>query len=362
MGTTISGTSGFGTASRLVADSRQIRNQMDTLIRQASTGRAGDTYAQLGANAPTSLAVRPTMARFEAYQANIDAASGRIELTLSTLKQVSDIASRFRAQTNNLNGLNKSDVDTIAGSARDALKQVAGLLNTRDGSVYIFAGQDGANPPIPAGDDIVSGGYFTAISTAIGNLGAAGGAATIAATFAIAQSNAAGTSPFSTALSQPASALANSRTVVRSGDNTTEPTGILASTNADVASLGTATTGSYIRDILRGLATLGALSSGQITNAGFADVVADVRTSLADAVSSLSSDSGVLGDRQTALAASKSTLADMTTALQAQVAGAEDVDMAATLSKLTAVQSQLQASYQLIASLQGLSLAKYLAA
>jgi flagellin-like hook-associated protein FlgL len=45
-----------------------------------------------------------------------------------------------------------------------------------------------------------------------------------------------------------------------------------------------------------------------------------------------------------------------------QVSTSEDVDMAATLSQLSLVQTQMQASYQLIATLSGLSLAKFLPA
>ena len=48
-----------------------------------------------------------------------------------------------------MQGVNTSAVDTIAASARDALGQVAGLLDTQDGGVYVFAGQDTANPPVP---------------------------------------------------------------------------------------------------------------------------------------------------------------------------------------------------------------------
>jgi flagellar hook-associated protein 3 FlgL len=46
--------------------------------------------------------------------------------------------------------------------------------------------------------------------------------------------------------------------------------------------------------------------------------------------------------------------------LTAQASSAEDVDMAATLSQISLVQTQLQASYQLIAGQSGLSLVKFL--
>ena len=74
----------------------------------------------------------------------------------------------------------------------------------------------------------------------------------------------------------------------------------------------------------------------------------------------MTGDVGVLGDRQSTLAARKTTLSDSTTALTAQVSDAQDVDMAKTLSDLSQVQTQLQASYQLIANTKSESLVNYL--
>ena len=56
----------------------------------------------------------------------------------------------------------------------------------------------------------------------------------------------------------------------------------------------------------------------------------------------------------------QTTMAETQNALKTQVGNAEDADIAATLSALTQTQTQLQSSYQLIASIGALSLAKYL--
>ena len=113
-----------------------------------------------------------------------------------------------------------------------------------------------------------------------------------------------------------------------------------------------------MRDILCSLATLGSLNSGMATTTGFSQVVADAASSLNNAVSALNTDAGVMGDQQTALTAQQTEIGDTTTALQGQLATSENVDMASTLSQLSAVQTQLQASYQLIAGMQDLSLTK----
>ncbi|HTN11612.1 MAG TPA: flagellin [Acetobacteraceae bacterium] len=352
----------YGSLSQLLANSGQVKQRLDRLTGQAASGLVGTSYAGLGQGAAASLALAPALAHQQAWSANIDAASGRMQAAQGALTQISQIASDFYAKTNNLNGLNASTVDSVAAGARDALRQMASLLDTQVAGVYVFAGQDSANPPVPNPDAIGSSGLVAQITSAVQGLSGAGAAATNAATLATASSNAAGVSPFSAALSQPASALAALRPSVQTGDASSVPTGMLASANGDIASTGASTTGSYTRDIMRSLAVLGALSSSQIADPGFAAVVADTRISLGGAITALNADAGVMGDRQAALTRTQSGLADLGTALQAQLANAQQVDMAQTLSALTQTQTQLQASYQLIAGLQAMSLVKFLPA
>jgi len=260
----------------------------------------------------------------------------------------------------NLNGLNASEVDSIAANARSALQEVAGLLDTTDGNSYIFAGQDTANAPVPSPDNILSSGFYTQINAAVSTLSTNGAAATIASTLATASSNASGTSPFSAYMSQPASSI--SPLVVQVGDSQTVQYSMLASANSAVQSTGTSTTGSYMRDLMRSLATLGSLSSSQINDPNFAALVQDTRTSLNGAITAMATDVGVMGDRQSGLTTTQTQLSDTATALTGQVSNVQDVDMAKTLSDLAQTNTQLQASYQLLATENGLSLAKFLPA
>jgi flagellar hook-associated protein 3 FlgL len=340
-----------------IANAATVARRLNTLTQQAGDGLIADTYAGLTSGIHAALVMGPAIAREQGWQTDVSAATGRMQVAQTALKQISSIASQFYAQTNNLNGLNASEIDSNAASARDALGQVADLLNTTDGGVYVFAGQDTSNAPIPNPSRILTSGYFQQIQQSVSGLSAAGSVATVQATLAAAQSDAAGTSPFSTYLSQSATA---SRSVLIAESGELLPTGMLANSNANVASVGATTTGSYIRDILRGLATLGALSSAQVGVAGFADVVADARTGLGGAIGALNQDAGVLGDRQTALMSAVQESASTVTALQSQLSAAQDVDMAATLSQLSQTQTQLRASYQMIADSQSLSLVKYL--
>jgi flagellar hook-associated protein 3 FlgL len=362
--------SDYGLMNTLVAQSASVKQKLDTLTNQASSGLVGTTYAGLGTGASTSLDLRPQIANMQTWQNNVNAATGTISIAQSALGSIESIASNFYAQLNNMEGVNSSEIDTIASSAQDALQEVAGLLDSQVGSVYVFAGQDSGNAPIPDPDNILTSGFYTQINTAVSGLAANGAAATANATFGVANSNAAGISPFSTFLSQPYATVQAALQSVQVGQNQQETIGIPASANGliptsppgptTITGGPVSSTGSYMRDILRALATMGSLSSSQANDQGFQDLVQDTRVSMNGAITSLNEDSGVLGNTQSSLNATQTRLSDTQTALTTQVSSAEDVDMASTLSQISLVQTQMQASYQLIAGMSGLSLVKFL--
>lgn len=364
------GPSNYGAMNTLVAQANTVKQKLDKLTDQASSGLIGNTYAGLGTGAATSLDLRPQIANLQTWQNNVDVATGRVSTAQSALGSIESIASNFYAQLNNLEGADSSEIDSVAANARDALKQVAGLLDTQEGGIYVFAGQDSGNAPVPNSDNILNSGFYTQINTAVNGLAANGAANTANATFAVAVSNAAGTSPFSTFLSQPYAAVQAALPSVQVGQTHQETTGIPASANGliptsppgptTIVGGPVASTGSYMRDVLRALATVGSLTSGQANAQGFQQLVQDTRVSMSGAITALNEDSGVLGNVQSSINATQTQLADTKTVLTAQVSSAEDVDMASTLSQIALVQTQMQASYQLIAGMSSLSLVKFL--
>ena len=369
---TMTGVTGYATLTQLMLNSEATRARLDRLSNQASTGLVSVEYAGLGSAATTTLNLRPQLANLQTWQSNIDAANGRMGVAQAALSQVQSIAADFYQKLNTVDGINASAIDGIAAQARDALGQVANLLNSQDGGVYVFAGQDTGNPPIPDAANILTSGFYAQINAAVTGLVGNGAALTVSATWNVAMSNAAGTSPFSTWLSQSAAGLRANAPIVQVGQTLTEPVGLPASGNGLIPDSVTGppaiaggpdtTTGSYMRDVLRALATIGSLTSGQANVTGFQDLVQDTRISLSGAISDMAQDAGALGNVTASLTTMQDTLAATETALTGQISSAEDVDMAETLSRLSLMQTQMQASYQLIATLNGLSLAKFLTA
>lgn len=349
---------GYGMIPTLVGQSAKVSQRLNELTEQASTGLASQTYAGLGGGASVALDLNAQVNTLQVHQAAINQATGSIGVTQTAMKQIQQIAATFASDIPNLNGLNPSEVDSIAAQANGALQQVADLLNTTDGNSYVFGGQDSANPPIPSPENILSSGFYTQIHATVSGLSSAGAGATAAATLAVAASNSAGTTPFSAYMSQPGSSI--SVPAVQTGGGVPVQIGLLASSNSVAVSSGTSTTGSYMRDLMRTLATLGSLSSSQLNDPGFGALVSDTSSSLNGAISAMSVDVGILGTTQSTLTTTQSHLADISTALNTQLNSVQSADMATTLSNLSEIQTQLQASYRMISLANSLSLVNFL--
>lgn len=350
---------GFPELGLLSAGLAQSNQTFDTLAQQASTGMISNTYAGMNETVPIALGLSSQIDSLTTAQSNIAAASGPAQVTQTAMTQIGSIAASLLADMPNLTGVDSSEIDSVAADARSDLSQVADLLDTQYNGAYVFAGQDSANPPVPDPDQITSSGFYTQISAAVGNLTTNGAAATVASTLAIASSNVAGTSPLSaTYLAQSAASL--TPPLVATGDGQSQPLGLLAGNNIGPVSTGTSTTGSYMLDLMRALATVGSMNSSQASDPNFAALVSDTQTSVTGAITAMNTDVGILGDQQSSLTNLGTTLSDTQTVLSGQLSTAQDTDMASTLSNLSLMETQLQVSYQMIAAASGMSLAKFL--
>jgi len=352
--------SDYSVLTELSANAAATRETMTELTEQASSGLVSETYAGLGSGASVSLDLNPEISQMNTWQSNINAVQGQMQVTQTAVSQLSQIASNFAAQLNTIGTADPTAVTSVAAAAQQALVQVANLLNTTDGADYVFAGQDSANPPVPSADQILSSGFYTQINAAVSGLASNGAAATEASVLAVGSSNAAGTSPFSPVLSKPAATLQAELPTVQVGQDQFVSVGLLASANSYVASSGPNSTGSYMRDLMTSLAVIGSLTTSQEDSPAFQTLVGDTQATLQGVVTAMNQDAGVLGNQSSQLTSTATTLSDTVNALTTQVGAVQNVDMASTASELTLVQTQLQASYQVIANMGSLSLVNYL--
>lgn len=344
-------------AEMLAASSDATSNQLSKLEEQSASGYIAQTYGGLGEASQTVFDISPEVSQITAYQSNISAATSSMSVTQTAMTQIAAIAQDFYDDLPDLNNSNTNEVTTVASQAQSALAQVASLLNTTDGTGYVFSGEDSSNAPIADPNSITSSGMYTQISAAVADLSTLGASGVMSAAVSAASSNATGTTIFSAYLSS-GSAQATSAEV---GAGQTAQTGLLANQNTLAATTtGSGTTGSYMRDLMMSLSVLGSLNESQVTDTNFSGLVSSLQTTLSGVISSMGTEAGILGDTQTSITTQATDYTDLSTALTTQINNAQDVDLASVSTQLQSVQTQLTASYQLISGLKSLSLADYL--
>jgi len=351
---------GNGSLAWLVTQSSTLKTQLDTLSAQSVDGRRGTYYGDITGQAHRAISLRGGIARGEAYVQVIDRALSRTAIAQDTLKRLSSVAETFLTEAGKVNRADPSRIGSLAENARQALGQVASLLNAKAGDEYLFNGADTANPPIPEPEGIMSTTMAADIAAAVAALAPGNGTAVLAGTLAAATSTLPGTTPFSDYLLGPAQGLTEPRRVTLADDGQAVPTGLFASRNAAAGTAGSEA-GGWSRDLLRGLMTLANLTPAQAeAGTDFDTVMSGVTAGLKSAMTALGDEAGSLGISESRLEEAKTRHGDLGVALKSQLSDVEEVDLAATLAAIQDTQTRLQASWKALAMLSGLSLTQFL--
>jgi flagellin-like hook-associated protein FlgL len=352
--------SSINLTARIGLNATQLRDRITVLGEQISTGRKGKTYAAIGSDAPKAMDLRGEIGRRETYQSTINLTLSKVRVSQDVLDRIGAIAEKFTANTAKLlGGAKPQEIQIQAAQAEAAMAEVANLLSEQFNGEYLFGGSDSRNPPIPTPQTIATSGMGAAIKTQVGTLNGSNVTAVLADTKSLAQSNAVGTTPFSVFLSTGPGAT-EARTNILGNDNDRVAYGIHANRNAAIVSTGE-TTGSWARDLLRGLASIAGLTpdKAQLGN-DYTTFVTTVRKGLESAVDALALERGSLGLTETRLQGMASFHESVSTSLTLQLSNLEEVDMAKTITSFQTTQSQLEASYRALAISQQLSLTRFL--
>ena len=352
--------SNINLTARISLNATQLRDRITVLGEQVSTGRKGKTYAAVGVDAPKALDLRSEINRRETYQTTINQTLSKIGVSQDLLNRIGEIAQKFTANTARLLGAAKAEeIQIQAAQAEAAMLEVATLLNEQLNGEYLFGGSDSHNPPIPNPQTIATSGMGLLIKTSVASLNGSNVTTVLADTKSLAQSNAVGTTPFSVFLSTGPGAT-EARVNILGNDNDRVAYGIHANRNAAIVSTGE-TTGSWARDLLRGLASIAGLTAekAQLGN-DYTTFITTVRKGLDSAVDALALERGSLGLTEARLQSMASFHESVSTSLTLQLSNLEEVDMAKTITSFQTTQSQLEASYRALAISQQLSLTRFL--
>lgn len=358
------GPSTYGSLDRLLASAGSLQERYEVLQQQTTTGKISQSYAGLAGSVSQVLDLTVASNQSTAYTQTIATAQGKAAVMQDSLTQINAVVSQMAAQSLSLVGSSSANsVDNVAQQAKLALQQIASLLNAKYANDYVFAGADTSNPPVPSPETITSSGMFMQIGTQVNALSTAPTTPAIGTvignTVTIASSTTAGTTVFSNYLTGPgASAGAVTIQIAESERITLD---LPANRNVGaVSDPGIAGTGSAINDIMRSLSLIANSTGAIAANPDFAALMKNASTTLTSARQTLSEEGGQIGLTQASMTAAAAAQASLKTILDKQLSGLTDADMASAISKLQAVNTQLQASYKILSLVRSLNLASFL--
>jgi flagellar hook-associated protein 3 FlgL len=342
----------LATIAGMAPDQARLRQRIDVLTRQVSTGQVGQVHGDLGPQARRAIDLRGDIARREAHVGAADAALGRMAVAQQTLGRLETLANDVAAAAQRARTLGTIALEPLTRTARAALEEAAALMNARHGGDPLFAGSNLARDPVPDAAGIATGPMATAIGAAVATLGAADAATVLAATAAAATAPA--TTPFEPWLETDG--IVEQRRALLVADGERVAWGVLPNENQDgeVAL-------AWGRELLRGLATLAALTPASLVQGGEYDALLQgVSAGLSGASRALALERGALGVAERRVEGVRDRHTDLLVVIRAQLGTAEEVDLAAVTAALRQTEMRLSASYETTAMVARLSLAALL--
>lgn len=342
----------FSGIGRSAIANRTLRERIETLNTEISTGRSGEFLGDLGLQASRSLDLRAQVGRVNAHVGVIDSTLPRAAMMQQALGRLQDIASEFRAETLRLGTLPASAATSVAATARVALAEVASLLNGQSEGEFLFAGIDTANPPVVPVDDILATPMFQQVAAAVATLTPLNAATVLAATVTAVGNDTPADNPFARFVTNPAAAAASFRRVAAADEGVQVNWGPFSTVgNAQQA----------IGELVRGLSILASVTEAQhATETGFSELLDGARVALDGAGDTLAFEQATLGAAEQRLSSARDSALDRNVLLRKQVASIEEVDVAETVSRLQTLRTRLEASYRATSILSDISLARFL--
>lgn len=130
---------GIGARSLLMVQSLvDMRTQLGDLQRQMATGKRSDTYAGLGLDRGLTVGLRSQLAAIGSYNDTIGNVGVRVDIADAALTRIAELGREMKAVSGQINS--SIQRTTAKETAKNAVDEIIGLLNTQVGDRYIFSG------------------------------------------------------------------------------------------------------------------------------------------------------------------------------------------------------------------------------
>jgi flagellar hook-associated protein 3 FlgL len=395
----------------------EIQNDMMRTQIQVSTGKKTDVYSGLRTEARSSITLNNTKATVETYKQTIATTKARMDTMEAALLRISDIAVEVRNTALQVQGAEATPTGATSAAlkslAQNRLKEIATLLNAEVDGRHLFGGiRIDLAPMIDPGAvgatgtplDTVAGSAPALVNTVASGqqryVDIAGSRLTASASAAIGAtviplSAAPNGVVAGTQVSFSGHATVYTVASVGPGNQVTLSAPLTAAiANGEATSfIGTVdenTPGFYYQGDLTGgqvsariddgfdlqygmrgddrsfatiMGALYALATSDLTtttDAGYREMARLAMNDLDDGFDQLQEQIGVLGVRQNTIEQTEKRHTDFLITLQKQIVDVEDVDAADALTRLSMLQTNLEASFKLISTTSELSLVNFL--
>jgi flagellar hook-associated protein 3 FlgL len=292
----------------------QLRNQANDLQAQVSTGLKSPDYSGLGGGASQVANLQASVAHRQAYLDTITSVQQRIQEQGTVLSTITNLAQTFSQLLPS--GAFNTSPSSIQTQAKALLQELGDFLNTSDGSRYLFSGSLTGTAPVDLTKLPSPGSLATAVNQPV-----------------------------------PAGYYAGNDTVPQAkiDDNVTLAYGITADDPA-------------FENIIRVANYLANLPAGSPSANNPADVAAmdQAATLMTQGIAGLQQLQGKLALQSAQVQQVQQSHQDFINLAQTNIERLESVDPATAITQLNQVETDLQASYQSISTLQQLSLVNYL--
>lgn len=314
-------------SSRMSATQAQIQ----TLQRQVATGQRAETYAQLGTQAGANIALHNEASTVATFQQNNQVLIGRMSAMDQAMTAMHDPAESVKSDAY---ALMPSDTqrNALILSAQNAFSTVVNALQTSVGGRALFSGDGTDVTPI--------------VSTVFSDLQSA-----------------------ITALPQPVDTTAVESTIDNffstpsnfyQGGSSLQPSAVDKNISVDYGILAS---DPAFKDLLQGLATIALMPTPDgvnITDAQYTAAIQGAASTLSQGVGQLNQLISSNGSNQALVENTNTQHATTLTMVQEQINTIEQTDLAEAASQLAQLSTQLQATYEMTAQLNQLSLINYL--
>ena len=328
---------------------QSLSSQINRITGEISSGRIADPGGQPGGAALYGLHYQADQQAV--LQTSITAAGQQMDTLQTAMTSLGSAAGSLVSTASGAANTIGPSLQVVATAAQGTLSQMLGLLNTTSGGAYVFSGHDGGTAPM-ADAAVPQAAAQSALSAQVTAAGGPLGAGNVAAlTAALA-------GYFNDSAPAGAPGFTGGTFLARDDG---KPMQVLAGSGAPVSYDAKADAPAF-RDLLQGAATLSLLGapSGQLDAGARQALLQHGIALLQQGTQEMTTLQGQLGAAQQQLTRAASIQQQAADATATQIAAGEQSDPYANSQQLSALQTQLQATYEITVQISRMSLVNYM--